>query len=175
MPMVRSAVDAKKLLSLSGCIVIRCGLGCRIRLISFQTSFGFLDDHILSMKFLSVDLINSLRRLRAAWNFSQISLLLLLVLAADRRRSLCSLSSAMAGSLSHGAGGRVTFVNFNGACLSIHSLINELNISSFSSGSETPKEAANGSVLKSSIKEDSSKFFKFRMNLCLIWNLVTLM
>ena len=63
----------------------------------------------------------------------------------------------MAGSLSHGAGGRVTFVNFNGACLSIHSLINELNISSFSSGSETPKEAANGSVLKSSIKEDSSK------------------
>ena len=61
----------------------------------------------------------------------------------------------MAGSLSHGVGGRVTFVNFNGACLSIHSLTNELNISSFSSGSETPKEAANGSVLKSSIKEDS--------------------
>ena len=81
----------------------------------------------------------------------------------------------MAGSLSHGAGGRVTFVNSNGACLSIHSLINELNSSSFSSGSETPKEAANGSVLKSSIKEDSSKFFKFQMNLCLIWNLVTLM
>ena len=74
----------------------------------------------------------------------------------------------MAGSLSHSAGGRVTFVNFNGACLSIHSLINELNISSFSSGSETPKEAANGSVLKSSIKEASSKFFKLLMNLCLI-------
>ena len=104
------------------------------------------------MKFLLVDLINSLRRLRAARNFSQVSLLLLLALAADRRLSLCSLSSAMAGSLSHGAGGRVTFVNFNGACLSIHSLINELNISSFSSGSETPKEAVNGSVLKSSIK-----------------------
>ena len=81
----------------------------------------------------------------------------------------------MAGSLSHGAGGRVTFVNSNGACLSIYYLINELNISSFSSGSETPKEAANGSVLKSSIKEDSSKFFKFLMSLCLIWNLVTLM
>ena len=48
----------------------------------------------------------------------------------------------------------MTFVNFNGACLSIHSLINELNISSFSSGSETPKEAANGSVLKSSIKDE---------------------
>ena len=55
----------------------------------------------------------------------------------------------MAGSLSHGAVGRVTFVNFTGACLSIHSLINEFNISSFSSGSETPKEAANGSSLKS--------------------------
>ena len=131
--------------------------------------------NILSMKFLLVDLINSLRRLWAARNFSQVSLLLLLALAADRRRSLCSLSSAMAGSLSHGAGGRVSFVNFNGACLSIHSLINKLNISSFSSGSETPKEAANGSVLKSSIKEDSSKFFKFLMNLCLVWNLVTLM
>ena len=91
--------------------------------------------------------LNSLRRLRAARNFSQVSLLLLLALAADRRRSLCSLSSAMAGPLNHGAGGRVTFVNFNGACLSIHSLINQLNISSFSSGSETPKEAANGSVL----------------------------
>ena len=127
------------------------------------------------MKFLLVDLINSLRRLRAARNFSQVSLLLLLALDADRRRSLCSLSSAMAESLSHGAGGRVTFVNFNDACLSIHSLINELNISSFSSGSETPKEAANGSVLKSSIKEESSKFFKFLMKLCLVWNLVTLM
>ena len=32
----------------------------------------------------------------------------------------------MAGSLSHEAGGLVTFVNFSGACLSIHSLINEL-------------------------------------------------
>ena len=64
----------------------------------------------------------------------------------------------MAGSSSHGAGGQVTFVNFNGACLLIHSLINELNILSFSSGSETPKEAASGGVLKSSIKEDSSKF-----------------
>ena len=62
----------------------------------------------------------------------------------------------MAGSLSHGAGGRVTFVNFNGAFLSIHSFINEPNILSLSSRSETPKEAANGSVLKSSIKEDSS-------------------
>ena len=82
----------------------------------------------------------------------------------------------MAGSSSHGAGGQVTFVNFNGACLLIqYSLINELNILSFSSGSETPKEAANGGVLKSSIKEDSSKFFKFLMNLCLVWNLVTLM
>ena len=46
----------------------------------------------------------------------------------------------------------MTFVNFNGVCLSIHSLINELNISSFSSGSETPKEVANGTVLQSSIK-----------------------
>ena len=81
----------------------------------------------------------------------------------------------MAGSLSHGAGGRVTFVNSDSACLSIHSLLNELNISSFSSGSETPKEAANGSVLKSSMKEDSSKFFKFLMNMCLIWSLLTLM
>ena len=62
----------------------------------------------------------------------------------------------------------MTFVNFNGACLSIHSLINELNSSSFSSGSETPNEAANGSVLKSSKKEDSSKLFKFLMNLCLV-------
>ena len=69
----------------------------------------------------------------------------------------------------------MTFVNFNGAGLSIHSLINELSISNFSSGSETPKEAANGNVLESSIKEDSSKFFKFLMNLCLVWNLVTLM
>ena len=101
MPMVRSAVDAKKLFSLSGCIVIRCGLGCRIRWINFYTSFGFLDDNILSMKFLLVDLIVSLRRLRAARNFSQDTLLLLLVLAADRRRSLYSLSSAMVGSLSH--------------------------------------------------------------------------
>lgn len=50
--------------------------------------------------------INYLRRLRAARNFSQVSLLLLLVLAAERRRSLCSLSFAMAGSLSHVAGGR---------------------------------------------------------------------
>ena len=81
----------------------------------------------------------------------------------------------MVGSLSHGAGGLVTFVNFSGACLSIHSLINELNISSFSSGSETPKEAAKGSLLKSSTKEDSSKLFKFLMNLCLVWNLITLM
>ena len=120
------------------------------------------------MKFLLVDLINSLRRLRAARNFSQVSLLLLLALAEDRRRSLCSLSYAMAGSLSHWARGRVTFVNFNGACLSIHSLINELNISSFSSGSETPKEAAIGTVLQSSIKQDSLKFFKFLMNLCLV-------
>ena len=112
--------------------------------------------NILSMKFLLVDLINSLRRLWAARNFSQVSLLLLLALAADRRRFLCSLSSAVAASLSHGAGGRVAFVNFNGPCLSIHSLINGLNISRFSAGSETPKEAANGSVLKSSIKEDSS-------------------
>ena len=173
MAMVRSAVDAKKLFSLSGCIVIRCGLECRIRWIIFHTSFGFLDNNILSMKFLLVYLINSLRRLRAARNFSQVSLLLLLVLAVDRRRSLCSLSSAMAGSLSHGAVGRVTFVNFNGACLSIHSLINEFDISSFSSWSETPKEAANGNVLKSWIKEDSWKFFKFLMNLCLVWNLVT--
>ena len=55
----------------------------------------------------------------------------------------------------------MTFVNFNGACLLIHSLINELNILSFSSGSEIPKEAANGGVLKSSIKEDSSKFFNY--------------
>ena len=165
----------KKLFSLCGCIVIRCGLGCRIWWITFHTSFDFLDDNTLSMKFLLVDLIDSLRQLRAAQNFSQVSLLLLLTLAADRWRSLCSLNSAMAGSLSHRAGGRVTFVNFNGACLSIHSLINELNILSFSSRSETPKEAANGSVLKSSIKEDSSKFFKFLMNLCLVWNLVTLM
>jgi len=127
------------------------------------------------MKFLLVDLINSLRRLRTARNFSQVSLLLFFALAADRRRSLCCLSSAMAGSLSHGAGGLVTFVNFSGACLSIPPLINELNISSFSSGSETPKEAAKGSVLKSSTKEDSSKLFKFLMNLCLVWNLVTLM
>ena len=81
----------------------------------------------------------------------------------------------MAGSLSHGAGGLVIFVNFSGACLSIHSLINELNISSFSSGSETPKEAAKRSVLKSSTKEHSSKLFKFLMNLCLVWNLLTLM
>ena len=105
------------------------------------------------MKFLLVDLMNSLRRLRAAWNFSQVSLLLLLALAADRRRSLCFLIYAMAGSLSHWARGRLTFVNFNGACLSIHSFINELNISSFSSGSETPKEAANGTVLQSSINK----------------------
>ena len=53
------------------------------------------------MKFLLVDLIVSLRRLRAARNFSQVTLLLLLVLAADRRWSLYSLSSAMVGSLSH--------------------------------------------------------------------------
>ena len=59
---------------------------------------------------------------------SQVSLLLLLALTVNRKRSLCFFSSAMAGSLSHGAGGRVTFVNFSGACLSIHSLINELNI-----------------------------------------------
>ena len=116
----------KEIVSLSGCIVIRCGLGYRIRWITLHISFDFLDENILSMKFLLVDLINSLRLLRAARNFSQVSLLLLLALTADRRRSLCSLSSAMAGSLSHGAGGRVTFVNFNGACLSIHSLINEL-------------------------------------------------
>ena len=127
------------------------------------------------MKFLLVDLINSLRRLRTARNFSQVSLLLFLALTADRRQSLCSFSSAMAGSLSHGAGGLVTFVNFSGACLSIHSLINELNISSFSSGSETPKEAAKRSVLKSSTKEHSSKLFKFLTNLCLVWSLLTLM
>ena len=69
MPMVRTAADAKKLFSASGCIVIRCGLRCRIRWITFHTSFDFLDDNILSMKFLLVDLINSLRRLRAARNF----------------------------------------------------------------------------------------------------------
>ena len=44
MPMVRSAVDAKKLFNLSGCIAIRCELGCRIRwithffLVSYMTT-----------------------------------------------------------------------------------------------------------------------------------------
>ena len=50
--MVRSAVDAKKLFSLSGCIVIRC----KIRWITFHTSFDFLDDNILSMKYINTNL-----------------------------------------------------------------------------------------------------------------------
>ena len=67
MPMVRSAVDAQKLFSLSGYIVIRCGLGCigygelrfssvvNLTLLLFHSISTTNDTNLSKVRFLGLD------------------------------------------------------------------------------------------------------------------------
>ena len=65
----------------------------------------------------------------------------------------------MLGHFIQGAGGLVTRILFNGACLSMHSRIRELRVSNCSSGSSEHDMMDMGGVEKSSTKDSSLKFF----------------
>ena len=71
------------------------------------------------------------------------------------------------GSFSQGAGGRVTFVLFSGACLSRHSVTRRLKVAILSLGSSKAYTISNGKAAKSSIKAVSENRFSFLMSLCL--------
>ena len=69
----------------------------------------------------------------------------------------------MLGHFIQGAGGLVTRILFNGACLPMHSRIRELRVSNCSSGSSEHDMMDMRSVEKSSTKDSSLKFFISRM------------
>ena len=69
----------------------------------------------------------------------------------------------MLGHFIQGAGGLVTRILFNGACLPMHYRIRELRVSNCSSGSSKHDMMDMRSVEKSSTKDSSLKFFMSRM------------
>ena len=73
------------------------------------------------------------------------------------------------GTFHQGAGGLVTRILFNEACLSMHSRIRELRVSSFSSGSSEYDMMDKGNVEKSYTKDSSLKFFITRIGLNRGW------
>lgn len=136
------------------------GLGYNIRCIVFHSSFGLLGDKafLKNARLMILIYVNILfRTLRIFFPYA------LCAKCLSSFRSLCSF--LISSSFNLGAGGRVIFVLRRGTYLSRQDLKRELNISSFSFGSSTPKTVLKGTPPRSSLNFASSKCFSLRNNL----------
>ena len=139
-----SAVEVRCLLRSSGSAWSGCWLGWRIRCIVLHTSFGRLKESAVIINDRLAFLIRFLSLFRLYLGMSHATSWGGRACASWRWLARFTCTERILGSFSQGAGDRVTFVLFSGACLLRHSEMRRLKVAILSLSSSTAYTISNG-------------------------------